>query len=218
MTVRGRIVSMSHLGGLLVKFDGVAPGLGWEVRIEGGRSVGRVDSVIGSVNSGIIHVTLSESIDPASATGAPVEITRSANRKGRVRENRRGGSKTSMVRQAKNRGKRRERSDMALPTWVCKKCRTLNSKTWKCTNCGEGRPEGSVRLEIEVLTVRKGLGARNQDDMGGEEPLREKDPCQEDRSRNTDHSPQEKGAGESRAGNLRDRSIHPSVSPRRPDG
>ncbi|MGB0791634.1 MAG: hypothetical protein ACPGQG_03835 [Candidatus Thalassarchaeaceae archaeon] len=141
MTVRGRIVSMSHLGGLLVKFDGVAPGLGWEVRIEGGRSVGRVDSVIGSVNSGIIHVTLSESIDPASATGAPVEITRSANRKGRVRENRRGGSKTSMVRQAKNRGKRRERSDMALPTWVCKKCRTLNSKTWKCTNCGEGRPE-----------------------------------------------------------------------------
>ena len=28
MTVRGRIVSMSHLGGLLVNFEGVPPGLG----------------------------------------------------------------------------------------------------------------------------------------------------------------------------------------------
>ena len=74
MTVRGRIVSMSHLGGLLVNFEGNPPGLGWAVQIEGGQKIGRVDSVIGSVNSGLIHVVLSERIDPASATGAPVEI------------------------------------------------------------------------------------------------------------------------------------------------
>ena len=77
MTVRGRIVSMSHLGGLLVNFEGLPPGLGWTVQIEGGQNIGRVDSVIGSVNSGLIHVVLSKRIDPASATGAPVEIFRS---------------------------------------------------------------------------------------------------------------------------------------------
>ena len=81
MTVRGRIVSMSHLGGLLVNFEGNPPGLGWAVQIEGGQKIGRVDSVIGSVNSGLIHVVLSERIDPASATGAPVEIFRSAGKK-----------------------------------------------------------------------------------------------------------------------------------------
>ena len=37
MTVRGRIVSMSHLGGLLVNFEGLPPGLGWTVQIEGVR-------------------------------------------------------------------------------------------------------------------------------------------------------------------------------------
>ena len=86
MTVRGRIVSMSHLGGLLVDFEGVPPGLGWTVQIEGGQNIGRVDSVIGSVNSGLIHVVLSKRIDPASATGAPVEIFRSSNKKRPIRE------------------------------------------------------------------------------------------------------------------------------------
>ena len=41
MTVRGKIVSSSHVGGLLVEFDSRPPGLGWDVRIEGGKSIGR---------------------------------------------------------------------------------------------------------------------------------------------------------------------------------
>ena len=60
MTVRGRIVSMSHLGGLWSILRIEPPGLGWAVQIEGGQMIGRVDSVIGSVNSGLIHVVLSE--------------------------------------------------------------------------------------------------------------------------------------------------------------
>ena len=51
MTVKGRVVSLSHVGGLLAEFEDKAPGLGWEVRIEGGRTIGRVDSVIGGIEN-----------------------------------------------------------------------------------------------------------------------------------------------------------------------
>ena len=143
MTVRGRIVSMSHLGGLLVNFEGRPPGLGWAVQIEGGQKIGRVDSVIGSVNSGLIHVVLSKSIDPASATGAPVEIFRSANKKGRFGDQGERGSRNRIPKAIGKKASRRKNgtSNRVLPTWVCGKCRTLNSRTGRCTNCGERRSE-----------------------------------------------------------------------------
>ena len=143
MTVRGRIVSMSHLGGLLVNFEGRPPGLGWAVQIEGGQKIGRVDSVIGSVNSGLIHVVLSKSIDPASATGAPVEIFRSANKKGRFGDQGERGSRNRIPKAIGKKASRRKNgtSNRVLPTWVCGKCRTLNSRTGRCTNCNERRSE-----------------------------------------------------------------------------
>ena len=142
MTVRGRIVSMSHLGGLLVNFEGNPPGLGWAVQIEGGQKIGRVDSVIGSVNSGLIHVVLSERIDPASATGAPVEIFRSAGKKGQFGNKRKGSSRNRITKVARKGGHRKNgTANRVLPTWVCGKCRTLNSRTGRCTNCNERRPE-----------------------------------------------------------------------------
>ena len=59
MTVKGRVVSLSHVGGLLAEFEDKAPGLGWEVhRLEGGRTIGRVDSVIGGmVENALVHVS-----------------------------------------------------------------------------------------------------------------------------------------------------------------
>ena len=142
MTVRGRIVSMSHLGGLLVDFEGVPPGLGWTVQIEGGQNIGRVDSVIGSVNSGLIHVVLSKRIDPASATGAPVEIFRSSNKKSQFGNRGKGGSRNRISKVARKAGHRKNgTTNRVLPTWVCGKCRTLNSRTGRCTNCNERRSE-----------------------------------------------------------------------------
>ena len=142
MTVRGRIVSMSHLGGLLVNFEGLPPGLGWTVQIEGGQNIGRVDSVIGSVNSGLIHVVLSKRIDPASATGAPVEIFRSSNKKGQFGNRGKGDSRNRISKVARKAGHRKNgTANRVLPTWVCGKCRTLNARTGRCTNCNERRSE-----------------------------------------------------------------------------
>ena len=115
MTVRGRIVSMSHLGGLLVNFEGVPPGLGWTVQIEGGQNIGRVDSVIGSVNSGLIHVVLSKRIDPASATGAPVEIFRSSNKKSQFGNRGKGGSRNSISKVARKAGHRKNGTTNRVP-------------------------------------------------------------------------------------------------------
>ena len=144
MTVRGKIVSSSHVGGLLVEFDSRPPGLGWDVRIEGGKSIGRVDSVIGSVNSGLIHVSLTGHMEPASAIGAPVVINPLSRSKPTQRSHNktpRGRSKGNFTtRRRSERGKGGERT---LPTWVCQKCRSLNSRTSKCIGCGS--PRSSAR-------------------------------------------------------------------------
>ena len=116
--------------------------MGWTVQIEGGQNIGRVDSVIGSVNSGLIHVVLSKRMDPASATGAPVEIFRSSNKKGQFGNRDKGGSRNRNAKVARKAGHRKNgTTNRVLPTWVCGKCRTLNSRTGRCTNCNERRSE-----------------------------------------------------------------------------
>ena len=50
MSFSGSVSQPSHEGGLLVSFEGRAPGLYTGIRIVGGKFLGRVDSVIGSVN------------------------------------------------------------------------------------------------------------------------------------------------------------------------
>ena len=149
MTVKGRVVSLSHLGGLLAEFKDRAPGLGWEVRIEGGRTIGKVDSVIGGLENALIHVTLSEKINPSSAIGAPLEIAR---RSRNYNKKKKGASKGEGLRKDGSRAKnmrnensgdrkRRKRNDgKMLPTWVCVKCRSMNSRTSKCSKCGSPRP------------------------------------------------------------------------------
>ncbi len=43
MSFSGRVSRESHLGGLLVDFEGRPPRLGARIRISGGKIIGRVD-------------------------------------------------------------------------------------------------------------------------------------------------------------------------------
>ena len=75
MSFSGRVDRESHLGGLLVDFEGMPPRLGARIRISGGKILGRVDSVIGPVSSALIHVhPLYDGIDARASVGSPVEI------------------------------------------------------------------------------------------------------------------------------------------------
>ena len=75
MSFSGRVKETSHEGGVLVSFEGKAPRLGASIRISGGKTIGRVDTVLGPVDDPLIHVhPLSEGIDPRATLGSPVEI------------------------------------------------------------------------------------------------------------------------------------------------
>ena len=151
MTVKGRVVSLSHTGGLLVEFEDKAPGLGWEVRIEGGRTIGRVDSVIGGIENALVHVSLSEKIDSSSAIGAPIEIGRRSRNDNRKNRNKPKGGKGRGDRSKERPGARQPRknnSGKVLPTWVCSACRSMNSRTSKCSKCGSPRPHKNPKAGV----------------------------------------------------------------------
>ena len=75
MSFSGRVNRESHLGGLLVDFEGRPPRLGARIRVSGGKILGRVDTVIGPVGSAMIHIhPLYNGIDARASVGSPVEI------------------------------------------------------------------------------------------------------------------------------------------------
>ena len=75
MTFSGRVTEISHMGGLLISFEGRSPNLGDVLRINGGKILGRVDTVLGPVDSGFVHVhPVYNNIDVKRAVGSPVEI------------------------------------------------------------------------------------------------------------------------------------------------
>ena len=94
MSFSGRVDRESHLGGLLVDFEGKPPRLGARIRISGGKILGRVDSVIGPVSSALIHVhPLYDGIDARASVGSPVEIApRERARQSRPRGSHSGGN------------------------------------------------------------------------------------------------------------------------------
>ena len=74
MTFSGRVTSVSHMGGLLISFEGRSPNLGDVLRINGGKLLGKVDTVLGPVDSGLVHVhPLFNNVDASRAVGSPVE-------------------------------------------------------------------------------------------------------------------------------------------------
>lgn len=85
MAFSGRVTEVSHMGGLLASFEGRSPNLGDTIRVSGGKILGRVDTVIGPVDSGLVHIhPLFDGIDSRRAIGSPVEVAprgRSNNRR-----------------------------------------------------------------------------------------------------------------------------------------
>ena len=89
MSFSGRVDRESHEGGLLIYFEGRPPRLGARMRVRGGKILGKVETVLGPIESPLIHVhPLYDGIDLRESVGSPVEIApRENSRKSRPRGN-----------------------------------------------------------------------------------------------------------------------------------
>ena len=56
MSFSGRVDRESHEGGLLISFEGRPPRLGARMRVRGGKILGKVETVLGPIESPLIHV------------------------------------------------------------------------------------------------------------------------------------------------------------------
>ena len=111
MTFSGRVTEISHMGGLLISFEGRSPNLGDVLRINGGKILGRVDTVLGPVDSGFVHVhPVYNNIDVKRAVGSPVEI---APKKAKGPRNQKGGAKRHGRRGAHNDRRSGRRSNIS---------------------------------------------------------------------------------------------------------
>ena len=112
MTFSGRVEEISHMRGLLVSFEGRSPNLGDTIRVKGGKILGRVDTVLGPVDSGLVHVyPISRGVEVERAMGSPVEIA--PRKSGRSRSGERPRGRGSGHRSEKGRSRdsgRREQS------------------------------------------------------------------------------------------------------------
>ena len=159
MSFSGTVSKASHEEGLLIAFEGRAPRLGATIRVVGGKTLGRVETVIGSVDNPLIHLhPLPNSVDARSAIGSPVEIAPSG-RVNRGRQDRRSGeskfrrgrdSRPGSRRGNDQRGRDRKfgedwRSSMKPGDWRCPKCKNhnyANKKVCNRTGCEEPKPRG----------------------------------------------------------------------------
>ncbi|MDC0963332.1 hypothetical protein OAR96_04375, partial [Euryarchaeota archaeon] len=129
MSFSGSVSRPSHEGGLLISFQGRAPGLYTGIRVVGGKFLGRVDSVIGSIDGAYIHIKpLAEGVVAENAVGSPVEI---APRDRRPRDDRRSNDRRSNDRRGNDRrGNDRRSSErdihMKPGDWRCPKCKNHN--------------------------------------------------------------------------------------------
>ena len=159
MSFSGRVSRESHEGGLLVSFEGRAPRLGAGIRVVGGKTLGRVETVLGPSDEPLVHVhPLNEGIESGSAIGSPVEIAPSG-RVNRSRHNsrtgeskfRRGrdsrpGSRQGNDQRGRDRKFRGDRGSSMKPgDWSCPKCKNHNYANKKVCNrngCEEPKPRG----------------------------------------------------------------------------
>ena len=167
MSFSGNVEKKSHEGGLLVAFEGRAPRLGAMIRVVGGKSLGRVNTVIGAVDRALIHIhPMHSEVDAASAIGSPVEI---APNERRQRDDRRGGYERRDRRDSggyqrndrrgrdsgrghQSGGQRYERRDDRSGgdqgnrggDWTCPKCKNSNfAFRTECNRCDAKKPEGA---------------------------------------------------------------------------
>jgi len=143
----------------LVSFEGRAPRLGAGIRVVGGKTLGRVETVLGPSDEPLIHVhPLNGGVEAGSAIGSPVEIAP----RGRVNQSRQdwrtGESKFRRGRDSRpgsrqgndQRGRDRKfggdrGSNMKPGDWSCPKCKNhnyANKKVCNRTGCEEPKPRG----------------------------------------------------------------------------
>ena len=162
MSFSGNVEKKSHEGGLLVAFEGRAPRLGAMIRVVGGKSLGRVNTVIGAVDRALIHIhPLDSEVDAASAVGSPVEIAPREDRRGGYerRDRRDSGGYQRNDRRGRDGGRghqsggqRYERRDDRSGRdqgnrggdWTCPKCKNSNfAFRTECNRCDAKKPEGA---------------------------------------------------------------------------
>ena len=112
MSFSGRVDRESHEGGLLISFEGRPPRLGARMRVRGGKILGKVETVLGTIESPLIHVhPLYDGIDSRASVGSPVEIApRENSRKSRPRGNYGRGSRNNKGTKGKSGGRGRHDS------------------------------------------------------------------------------------------------------------
>ena len=112
MSFSGRVDRESHEGGLLISFEGRPPRLGARMRVRGGKILGKVETVLGPIESPMIHVhPLYDGIDSRASVGSPVEIApRENSRKSRPRVNYGRGSRNNKSPRGKSVGRGRHDS------------------------------------------------------------------------------------------------------------
>jgi len=159
MSFGGTVSKASHEGGLLIAFEGRAPKLGATIRVVGGKTLGRVETVIGSVDNPLIHIhPLPNSVDAKSAIGSPVEIAprgrvnrgrqdrRSSESKFRRGGDNRPGSRRGNDQRSRDRKFGGDRNSGMKPgDWRCPKCKNhnfANKKVCNRTGCEEPKPRG----------------------------------------------------------------------------
>ena len=112
MSFSGRVDRESHEGGLLISFEGRPPRLGARMRVRGGKILGKVETVLGPIESPLIHVhPLYDGIDSRASVGSPVEIApRENSRKSRPRGNYGRGNRNNKSPRGKSVGRGRHDS------------------------------------------------------------------------------------------------------------
>ena len=170
MSFSGTVSSESHEGGLLISFEGRAPKLGAGIRITGGKTLGRVETVLGPIEGPLVHVhPLNESIDAVSAIGSPVEIAprgkvnrgrqdrRSGESKFRRGRDSRSGSRRGNEQWGRGRKFGGDRASSMKPgDWNCPKCKNHNyAKRTVCNRCDTRKP-------VEGKGSRKTQGRRRR--------------------------------------------------------
>ena len=170
MSFSGRVSRESHEGGLLVSFEGRAPRLGAGIRVVGGKTLGRVETVLGPSDEPLVHVhPLNGGVEGVSAIGSPVEIAPSgranqSRHNSRTSESRfrrgrdsRPGSRQGNDQRGRDRKFGRDRnSNMKPGDWSCPKCKNHNyAKRTVCNRCDTRKP-------VEGKGSRKTQGRRRR--------------------------------------------------------
>ena len=148
MSFSGTVSKTSHEGGILASFEGKPPSLGTNIRIRGGKNIGRVQSVIGNVKNPMIHIfPLSRGVSAKSAVGASIEIAprdrTPKSKKNKGRNINRNGNK-------KNNDKHTSDTKIRPGDWICPKCKNHNYASKEICN----------RSSCDTRKPRQGVGSK----------------------------------------------------------